>query len=148
MINSVCWLVVRDSLVFFCWSFLCMNILSFRIPAFVIFLSLFLSACSPHPATGVWKATADNKLGIDRLVVSFEGRAEFKTSKLDNADWHCFWAAPDKKQLKFDCTPSTNPDQTRSFVLSVNDKGLAELLGEGSLLATFTRVDENPSLSK
>ena len=125
-----------------------MNILSFRIPAFVIFISLFLSACSPHPATGVWKATTDNKLGINRLVVGFEGRAEFKTSKLDNANWHCFWAAPDKKQLEFDCTPSTNPDEKRTFVLSVNDKGLAEMKEEGALLATFTRVDENPSPRK
>ena len=125
-----------------------MNILSLRIPFFVISLSLFLSACSPHLAAGVWKATADNKLGIDRLVVGFEGRAEFKTRKLDNANWHCFWAAPNKKQLNFDCTPSTNPDQRRSFVLNVNDKGLAEMIGEGSLLATFTRVDEDPSPRK
>ncbi|MCF6189837.1 MAG: hypothetical protein L3J51_05130 [Cocleimonas sp.] len=105
-------------------------------------------ACSPHPATGVWKATDDNELGIDRLVAGYEGRAEFITRKLDNANWHCFWAAPDKSQLKFDCTPSTNPDQKRSFILSVNDQGLAELQENGAVLATFTRVDENPSPRK
>jgi len=111
--------------------------------------SLFLLvACSPHPATGVWKATADNELGINRLVVGYEGRAEFITTKLDNANWHCFWGAPEKKLLKLNCTPSTNPDEERSFVLSVNDEGLAELKGDGSLLATFTRVDENPSPRK
>ncbi len=134
--------------------------------AVVIFLSLFLSACSPHPATGVWKATGENELGIDRLVVGFEGRAEFTTSKLNNAVWHCFWAAPDKVRFMLTCTPSTNPDQERVFVLRVNDQGLAELLAnyrpaKGFLpadgisldyklpiLATFTRLDENPSPPK
>ena len=135
----------------------------FYFSALVIFLSLFLSACSPHPATGVWKATGDNALGIDRLVVGFEGRAEFITTKINNALWHCFWAAPGKKRLSLSCTPSTNPDQKRVFVLSVNKQGLAELRdnyrpAKGFLpadgisldeklpvLATFVRLDENPS---
>jgi hypothetical protein len=133
---------------------------------FVISLSLLLSACSPHPATGVWKATGDNELGIDRLVAGFEGRAEFITSKLDNTLWHCFWAAADKKRLTLSCTPSTNPDQKRVFVMSVNKQGLAELRdnyrpAKGFLpavgiswderlpvLATFIRLDENPSPAK
>ncbi len=104
-----------------------MKLSHYYFSTFVISLSLFLSACSPHPATGVWKATGDNELGIDRLVAGFEGRAEFTTSKLDNALWHCFWGAPDKVRLKFTCAPSTNPDQKRIFVSSVNDQGLAEL---------------------
>ncbi len=118
--------------------------------ALVIFLSLFLSACSPHPATGVWKATGDNELGVDRLVAGFEGRVEFTTSKLDNAVWHCFWGAPDKKVLELTCTPSTNPDQKRAFTLSVNDAGLGELrdVDNTKLLATFTRLDEDPSPRK
>ena len=118
--------------------------------AVVISLSLLLSACSPHPATGVWKATGDNELGIARLVAGFEGRAEFTTSKLDNAVWHCFWGAPDKKVLELTCTPSTNPDQKRAFTLSVNDAGLGELrdVDNTKLLATFTRLDEDPSPRK
>ena len=124
-----------------------MTFMKIRLPL-ALLLSSLLVACSPHPATGVWKATADNELGINRLVVSFEGRAEFKTSKLDNAVWHCFWAAPDKKKLELNCTPSTNPDQNRSFSLNVNDQGLAEFQEKGAVLATFTRVNENPSPRK
>ncbi len=117
----------------------------------IIFFTLLLTACSPHPATGVWKATDDNKLGIARLVAGFEGRVEFTTSKLDNAVWHCFWGISDKTELSLDCTPSTNPEKKRSFILTVNDKGIAELrdsANRSELLATFIRLDENPSPKK
>jgi len=135
-----------------------MKLMRFCFSAFVIFLSLFLSACSPHPATGVWKATGDNALGIDRLVAGFEGRAEFTTSKINNAVWHCFWGAADKKILKLNCAPSTNTEEKRLFTLSVNEQGLAELRDAGTdgvssiemlpVLATFTRLDEDPSPRK
>ncbi len=131
----------------------------FYFSAIVIFLSLFLSACSPHPATGVWKATDDNALGVDRLVAGFEGRAEFTTSKINNALWHCFWSAADKKILKLNCAPSTDTEEKRVFIFSVNEQGLAELRDgssvEGALsdktlpvLATFIRLDEDPSPRK
>jgi len=54
-------------------------------------LNSALSSCSPHTGTGVWKATGENDWGIERLVVSFEGRATF-VSKKNNAYCHCFWA--------------------------------------------------------
>lgn len=115
-----------------------------------IFVAL-LTACSPHPTSGVWKATEDNELGITRLVASFDGRAEFTTSKLENAVWHCFWSISDKTALSLNCTPSTNPDHKRIFSLSINDQNLAELRdgnGQAKILATFIRLDENPSLKK
>ncbi len=137
-----------------------MKIIRFYFSAFIILLSLFLSACSPHPATGVWKAVGDNALGVDRLVAGFEGRAEFSTSKINNAVWHCFWAASDKKALTLSCAPSTNPEEKRLFTLSVNDQGLAELRDSSPkedsassaeilpVLAIFTRLDEDPSPRK
>jgi len=130
---------------------------------FVGLLSLLLSACSPHPATGVWKSTGNNALGIDRLVAGFDGKAEFTTHKINNALWHCFWAATDKSHLTLSRIPSTNTDQKQTFVLSLNTQGKAELRGnyyptkgflpidkvaldEGlPVLATFIRLDENPS---
>jgi hypothetical protein len=113
----------------------------------LIALSLLLMACSPHPSTGVWKATAENDMGIDRLVVGFEGRAEF-VSKKPEATWHCFWGKQDEKILSFDCTPSNDPDQKKAFTLTAIDLGSAELREGTKLLATFTRLDENPSPQK
>ncbi len=44
--------------------------MKFKQPHFLLFLSsiLLLTACSPHPGTGVWKTDSDNPLGIEKLV--------------------------------------------------------------------------------
>ena len=108
-------------------------------------IALLLSACSPHPAAGVWKTTEDNDYGITKLVLSFEGRADFVTVKLNNATWHCFWAITGKQEVSLDCTSSLNPEQEESFFLTINDQGLAQFHHKSQLVGTFTRQDENPS---
>ena len=104
-----------------------------------------LSACTPHSTSGVWKTTEDNKYGISKLIVSFDGRASFKTPKLDNATWHCFWGPIDKQKAELKCTPSTNPDQEERFILTAKNKEIAELRHNNQLVATLTLQDENPS---
>jgi outer membrane biogenesis lipoprotein LolB len=125
-----------------------MNFLPLRSALLFIITSFLLSACTPHPGAGVWKATADNEQGISKLTVGFEGKAEFTSSKQNNALWHCFWSTADKKKLALECTPSTNPEQKTSFELIINEQGLAELYSKTTLLATFKRLDENPSPKK
>jgi hypothetical protein len=122
-----------------------MNFSSLRFTSIFIATTVLLSACSPHPGSGVWEAIADNEQGISKLTVGFEGRAKFTSSKLNNTVWHCFWSTSDKKKLAFDCTPSTNPEQKKSLELSVNEQGMAELRDGSTLLATFKRLNENPS---
>ena len=115
---------------------------------YLLATALFLTACTPHPGAGVWKAAADNDYGISRLVVNFEGWASFTTSKLGNATWHCFWAATDKQEATLNCTSSLNTEQKEVFILTVNDQGLAELQHKSKLVGVFTRQDENPSSKK
>ena len=122
--------------------------MKFQYSLFLLSIVLLLSACSPHPAAGVWKTTEDNSYGITKLVLSFEGRANFVTRKLDNATWHCFWAVTGKHEASLDCTSSLNTEQEESFFLTVNDQGLAELRHTSQLVGTFTRQDENPSPKK
>lgn len=110
--------------------------------------TLLLSACAPHPGAGVWTTTEDNDYGISKLVIAFEGRAEFVTSKLDNAIWHCFWGATGKQEVSLDCKSSADPEQKDRYILTINDQGLAELRHQSQLVAIFTRQDENPSLEK
>ena len=82
---------------------------------FLLSIAMLLSACSPHPAAGVWKTAEDNNYGITKLVLSFEGRADFVTGKLNNATWHCFWANTGKQEASLDCTSSLNPEQEEAF---------------------------------
>ena len=122
--------------------------MKFTYSLFFLSITLLLSACSPHPAAGVWKTTEDNNYGISKLVLSFEGRADFVTRELDNATWHCFWAVTGKNEASLDCTSSLNTEQEESYLLTINDQGLAELRHKSQLVGTFTRQDENPSPRK
>ena len=110
--------------------------------------TLLISACSPHPASGVWKTTQDNEYGISKLMMSFDGRAEFITTKLNNASWHCFWSATGKKQANLDCNPSTDKEQQELFMLMINDQGDAELMHKSKLISTFKLQNENPVIKE
>ena len=120
----------------------------------LLFIVFFLAACSPHPGTGVWKAIGENTMGIERLVVGFEGRASFVSKTFDNATWHCFWGKLNKTELSMECTPSSNPDTQKKFVIRSIGIGKAELrevvsfVDQSKPLATFELVDENPSPRK
>lgn len=109
---------------------------------------LVISACSPHPVSGVWKATEKNSYGISKLIVSFDGKAEFTTTNPDSATWRCFWAATEKRQAKLDCTPSTDPDQEKRFILTVNERGHAELSHQSKLITVLTLQNENPVVTQ
>ena len=112
-------------------------------------ISLFLlTSCSPHPGAGVWVAEGENELGFSKLIVAFEGKAEFKSSKPVEANWHCFWGKADDHSLNLDCSPSSNVDQARKFVIVSTGKMTAEFKENGKLIAKLKRVDENPVLAK
>jgi len=115
---------------------------------FLLTIAALSFSCSPHPVAGVWKTTEDNDYGISKLIVSFEGRADFITTKRDNTAWHCFWGATGKREASLDCSSSTNSEQEGRFILNINDQGLAELRHKSLLVARFTRQHENPAPGK
>jgi len=120
-----------------------------QLPSLLILTTIFLLvACSPHPASGVWKASTDNDYGIDKLTMAFDGKAHFITTKRNYAEWHCFWTASSKTETDLKCTPSTNPEQEESYTLMINDQGFAELKHSDKQITSFIRLDENPSPKK
>ncbi|MDT8283104.1 MAG: hypothetical protein RQ982_09915 [Gammaproteobacteria bacterium] len=120
----------------------------FSFSLLLLTIIFILSSCTPHPASGVWKTTQDNDYGLNKLVVGFDGRASFTTPKRDDAQWHCFWSAADKHEILLDCTPSTEPEQGESFILTITTQGVAELRRNTQLIATLILQDENPSPTK
>jgi len=111
-----------------------------------ILCTLFLSACSPHPGTGKWKADGENSLGIAKLTVAYEGKAVFTSTKPDPAVWHCFWNAAEKQTVNLACTPSTDTEAEQHFVFSVQDDGIAELSRNGQRIGLFIRIEGNPAI--
>ncbi len=113
---------------------------------FPVLMLMFLSACSPHPGTGVWKAQGENSLGIPGLTVAFDGKAAF-TSKGENAAiWHCFWNASGEQTINLDCTPSTNTESEMHFVLTAEDDQTAALSRDGKSIGLFIRGEGNPAI--
>ena len=113
-----------------------------------ITIAVLLSACTPHPTSGVWKATVDNDYGIDELVIAFDGKAHFTSTKNEITDWHCFWTASSEFATELKCTPSTNPDQEENYSLTIDNQKVALLRHNTQLIASFTLVDKDPSTEK
>ncbi len=107
---------------------------------------LTLSACSPHPGSGVWKAQGENIFGIPNLTIGFEGKAQFTSSKMTIATWHCFWNAKSKQTIDLDCTPSSDTEAETHFVLTVKDDQTAELSRDGNSVGLFVRQDKMPEI--
>jgi len=116
--------------------------------ALLLSLSICITACSPHPASGVWKATDDNDYGISKVIIGFDGRANFTSQKTNNAEWHCFWSTKNKQEILLNCTPSSNPESEERFTLNINNKRIGELQHNEQLVTHLTITNENPSPSK
>jgi hypothetical protein len=106
---------------------------------------LLLAACSPHPGAGVWKPVADNAVGIERLIIAYDGRGLFATTH-PKASWHCFWSGENARTLLLDCTPSTNPEQEVRYRFRVTEAGQGELLRDDRLVARFRKTAENAEI--
>ncbi len=111
----------------------------------LLLLPLLLAACAPHPGAGRWQAVADNETGITDLVIAFDGRALFATTK-PKASWHCFWSGKDTRLALLDCTPSSNPDEKVRWLFHVDGEGTGSLSRDGRILARFRRVDGKPEI--
>ena len=98
-----------------------------------------LSACSPHPGAGEWKAGGDNELGIADLSLHFDGKAEFVTTKKDIAVWHCFWGRGDEAVATMKCVPSSDPERRESYEFVVRGEERGELFYGGESIAVFER---------
>lgn len=124
-----------------------MKYFNIRLPLLFV-CSFLLLGCSPHPGTGVWQSSGDNEFGFSKLIIAFEGKAEFTSTKPAKANWHCFWGKKTESSLSLDCTSSTNTDQSRTFIIITKDKMTAEFHEGDKLITTLKRLDENPVLAK
>ncbi len=114
---------------------------------FIFGISVLLSACEPHPGAGVWSSQeTDNKYGTASVVVSYDGRAEFRTRKPEASSWHCFWSATGSRAIALQCTSSIKPDDEQTFELVADGQGHAELHHDKRLVARLIRKNENPVL--
>jgi hypothetical protein len=119
-----------------------MKILLLAFPA-----ALLLTACSPHPGAGKWRASESNAMGITDLTLAYEGRALF-TSREPAASWHCFWSGKDAENAALSCTPSTHPDREVHFRFRVEQSQRGTLYRDSRLVARFRRLEGKPEIAQ
>ena len=110
-----------------------------------LFLSLLLSACSPHPGSGIWVPLDDRDATYSKLVVLFEGRAELFRPGRDEHQYRCFWGGTGSDSIRMECISADNETDKPLFTFRVVADGTGELMDSGQTIGFFRRTDEKPT---
>lgn len=116
--------------------------LNFKYLTFLTLLFLFLTGCSPHPATGNWVSSADNDSNYTKAVVHFQARVEIYSNATDKAELYCGWSASSKQNLTLECMASEDLKDKEIYEFNIVNEKSAELKKQGKLLAQFKRLEE------
>ena len=110
-----------------------------------LFPSLLLSACSPHPGSGIWVPLDDREAPYAKLEVLFEGRAELFVPDREEHLYRCFWGGAGANSIQMECVSADNETVKPSFTFRVAADGTGELIESGQTIAFFRRTDEKPT---
>ena len=104
----------------------------------IISLLFILSACSPHPGAGNWKADSSNSLNISTINIIFEGNADFYVEGKEDSIRRCFWSAVGQQKMEMQCVHAEDTDKKVKYQFVVTEKGHARLTEGEQLISTFT----------
>jgi len=105
---------------------------------FVITSLFTLSACSPHPGAGKWKADTNNPQNISIINVLFEGNADFYVDGKEKSIRRCIWSAVAKQTMNMQCVYSEDTSKKANYQFVVTEKGHAKLSQDEQLIGLFT----------
>jgi hypothetical protein len=100
---------------------------------------LLLAGCSPHPGSGDWTAEEGNPNGFTRLVVQFDGKAEFYRQDQEKEWLRCFWQSSGAMRIDIQCTSKSDTEGERFYELAIAEIGPALLKENGTVIARFIR---------
>jgi len=103
---------------------------------------IFLTACSPHPATGTWLSSGPNAGNYSKMIVHFEPRLEIYSDKSDKPTLFCGWSGYDNHSITLECMSSEEQEQMDMYQFDVKDNSQAELLFKGKVIAKFSKSVE------
>jgi len=112
-----------------------------KIFMFSVLVSSFLTACSPHPATGTWLSSDANTENYSKMVVHFEPRLEIYSKNSDKPTLYCGWSGYDKDSITLECMSSENQKQMDMYQFNVTQNSQAELLHDDKVIAKFSKLE-------
>ncbi len=104
----------------------------------LLFLPFLLAACGGHPGAGTWQYTNGGE--YQRLVVQFDGKAEFFRPGQEEPAQRCFWAGDSARSIVLQCVDAANPDLERKYRLKVTADDGGELMQGERLVALLKRM--------
>ena len=115
---------------------------------FILLILITITACSPHPGAGSWKADSDNSLNISSIKIIFEGTADIFSHKNDgeskDAVFRCFWSASGEKQMQLQCVHAENTDLKETFQFTILETGQGRLTQNEQLIGLFQKSAITP----
>lgn len=110
---------------------------------FIVVILIAVTACSPHPGAGAWKADGDNSLKISSIKIIFEGTADIFSHENDgeskDAVFRCFWSASGEKQMQLQCVHAENTDLKETFQFTILETGQGKLTQNEQLIGLFQK---------
>lgn len=98
-------------------------------------------ACSGHPAAGKWQLVDSSSYQYTRLVVNFDGKAEFYKANADKAWLHCFWTARAVDMISLECASADEDAENEIFDFKVSENEPGQLLIGNQVVAKFNNQD-------
>ena len=101
-------------------------------------LIILLTACTPHPGAGGWRATSGDA-AFERLEIRYNGQADFYIRTEDiTAAWRCFWGTGGENKVSMKCVDAGNANNEQEFVFMVEQgRKLGSLLQGRETLGVY-----------
>ena len=110
-------------------------------PPLLLSIPLLLAGCSGHPAAGTWQIREGSAIPYARLVVQFDGKAEFFRPNEERPAERCFWAGESADAIALQCIEAADTGQEHFYRLKVRGGGVGELIQEGRLLGMLDELE-------
>ncbi|MCG8426872.1 MAG: hypothetical protein MI754_05895 [Chromatiales bacterium] len=112
-----------------------------KVKVSVLLLSVLLTAgCSSHPGAGTW--TAEGQVEINKVVVTFEGRAQLFSAGREEPLWRCFWSGQSRRNIAMECIYAVDNETEAMFSLETTAPGKANLHKGDKFLVELNRQPE------
>ena len=111
-----------------------------RVQLILLTVVFLITSCSPHPGSGEWVAAGENPRGFTRLVVQFDGKAEFYVQGREAESLRCFWQTSGERRIDLQCAGENASVEERVFQLDIAESGQAKLKESGDVIVRFSKT--------
>jgi len=115
------------------------NIQNYSVFLFSVLVTVLLTACSPHTATGTWLSSEVNTNNYSKIIVHFAPQSEIYSGNSATPTLYCGWSDSSKANIILECMKSEEQKQMDIYQFNVTDNTKAELIHKSEVIAKFSK---------